>query len=72
MYFSAERCFFVVFVQNGNGIVVGVAGMDNQRQAGLLGGNNLFNEDFFLNIGRRIVVILIQSAFSDSHHFFVM
>ena len=49
-------------------VVVGLAGVDHQRQAGLAGGRDMGAEALLLRVARRVVVVVVEPRLADRHH----
>ena len=57
------------FFEDARGIVVGLAGMDDERQAGLARGGDMGAKSALLRLARRVVVVVIEPGFADRHDF---
>ena len=53
-------------------IVIGGAGMDDQRQPGFLGGANMHIQRGFLHLGAVGSVMIIKPGFPNAHEFGVL
>ena len=49
-------------------VVVGLARMDDQRQAGLARGRDMGAEALLLRVARAVVVVIVEPGFADRHH----
>ena len=53
--------------QNAGDIVVGFARMDNERQREFAGQRDLGAEDALGDVGRRVIVVVVEAGFADSN-----
>ena len=63
---GALPCFFF---ENARGVVVGLARMDDQRQAGLARGRDMGAKAALLRLARRVVVVIIEPGLAERHDF---
>jgi hypothetical protein len=59
----------VFLAQDARHVVVGVAGMDDQRQPGFLCGGDMHPKAVFLHLGAVRGVVIIQTALADADEF---
>ena len=53
------------FLQNPRHVVVGLARMDHERQAGLARGRDMGAKALLLRVARGVVVVIIEPGFAD-------
>ncbi len=54
--------------QNAQRVVIGIARMDADRQAGQAGGPYLTAERLLLHVARRAIIEIIQPGLADTNH----
>ena len=55
------------FFENPRGIGIGLARMDDERQAGLARGRDMGAKAAFLRVARRVVVVIVEAGFAERH-----
>ncbi len=65
---AGEGALPVLVFQDVAGLVVGVARVDNQRQASLTGGYDVGPEALGLLVARAVVVMEVEAGLADAHH----
>ena len=55
-------------LQDRRHVVVGIARMDDQRQAGLARRRDVVAEALLLRLARAVVVVVVEPGFADRHH----
>ena len=59
-------------LQNRGAVVVGVAGMDDERQAGFARGLDVNAEDALRYVARRMVIVIVEARFAQSDAFWML
>jgi hypothetical protein len=72
MQHGAKRSFCHLIFQDAATILVGVASMDYQRQAGRAGGGDVRAKTAFLSLARAVLVEVIQPRFTQRHHLWML
>ena len=52
-------------LENPRGVVVGIARMDDERQAGLARRRDMGAKAALLRVARRVVVVIVEAGFAD-------
>ena len=68
MQHGAKRSLCHFIFEDAAAVVVGVAGMNDQRQAGGAGGGDVRAKAAFLRLGRAVLVEIIQPRLAQRHH----
>ncbi len=69
MQHRGEGALPAFLFENARGIVVGLARMDDERQAGLARRRDMRAKAALLRLARRVVVVVIEAGFAERHDF---
>ena len=69
MQHGREGALPAFFLQNARHVVIGLARMDHQRQAGLARRRDMGAKALFLRVARAVVVVIVEPGLADRHHF---
>ncbi len=62
-----ERALRMLILENSDRVGVGLAGVDLEGKPGLAGGGDVAAEAFGLGLGRRVLVVVVETRLADGH-----
>ncbi len=65
---AGEGALFVLILKNITGLAIGIARVDDQRQAGLASRCDMGAEADRLFLARAVLVVEIETGFADANH----
>ena len=68
MQHEGERALSRLLLEHAGNVGVGVARMDDERQAGLPRRGDMGAEALLLHVARAVVVVIVEPRLADRHH----